>query len=116
MHFAPNIAESYPTKVFEYMAAGLPVVLSKFLIPDLLSPVGCAAFVDPENTTEIADALTDLLANPKKAETMGQAGLQAVRARFNWSHEESSLLALYRRIAPQAASLFSRTIVPDQSL
>ena len=107
MHFAPNIAESYPTKVFEYMAAGLPVVLSKFLIPDLLSPVGWAQLLStPENTTEIADALTDSAGKPEKGrrqwakpacKRFGRASIGRTR--------KSSLLALYRRIAPQAASL-----------
>ena len=98
LHRVPNIVGSYPTKVFEYMAAGLPVVISNFLIPDLLGSFESGFFVDPQNTTEVATAITDVLVNSQKAELMGQAGRRAVQTQFNWSHEAKALLGLYDRL------------------
>ncbi|WP_339461951.1 glycosyltransferase family 4 protein [Pseudomonas sp. EA_105y_Pfl2_R69] len=90
--------DSYPIKLFEYMAAGLPVVASDFpLWRDILEGVECAVFVDPANPGEIAKAMKWLLDNPSEAEAMGQAGKRAIEERINWAVEGEKLLAFYRQ-------------------
>src|SRR5262249_2339045 len=47
-HPIPTFLDSLPVKIFEYMGAGLPVVVSNFpLWRSLLEDVRCAIFVDP---------------------------------------------------------------------
>lgn len=88
--------DSYPTKIFEYMAAGLPVITSDFpLYRDIFEPLHCCIFVDPLNPQEIADAIVYLLKNPEKAETMGKRGREAVESSYRWDKEEEKLLSLY---------------------
>lgn len=90
--------DSYPIKLFEYMAAGLPVVASDFpLWREILEGVECAVFVDPANSGEIAKAMKWLLDNPSEAEVMGQAGKRAIEERINWTVESEKLLDFYRR-------------------
>lgn len=89
---------NYPTKLFEYMAAGLPVVASDF--PQLRPFVeGCGLLVDPLDAGAIAEALGWLLAHPAEAEAMGRRGREAVEGHYHWEGEGARLLALYARLA-----------------
>jgi glycosyltransferase involved in cell wall biosynthesis len=98
----PNYVDSYPTKVFEYMALGLPVVASNFpLYRDLIEQTGCGVCVDPENEVEVAAAIERLIADPEEAAAMGRRGRSALAARFSWDTEAQNLLALYGRVMGQ---------------
>ena len=57
LHPTPSYKEAYPIKMFEYLAAGCAVVASDFpLYKSLLFGSQCAHFVDPQNTSEIAQS------------------------------------------------------------
>ena len=85
-----------PNKLFQYMAAGLPVVASDF--PDVRSVVegsGAGVVVDPTDVDAVARALRELLGDPSRARAMGDAGRRAVRERFNWAEAAAELLRGY---------------------
>lgn len=91
-----QIVENMPTKVFEYMAMGLPVVLTrKPFSEEMVEKYKFGVCVDPQNTEEFAAAIRDLLDNPAKAHEMGENGRRAVKEVFNWEKEEENLLQLY---------------------
>jgi glycosyltransferase involved in cell wall biosynthesis len=95
----PAYLDAWPTKLFEYMLAGLPVVASDFpLWREIVHGAGCGVLVDPLDPIEIARALEHLLEHPEQAEAMGRRGREAVLARYNWTREEAKLLALYQRL------------------
>jgi glycosyltransferase involved in cell wall biosynthesis len=95
----PNRTESQPIKLYEYMAAGLPVVASDFpLWRQIVDEAKCGLLVDPENTREIADAMRWILQNPDEAYEMGQRGRRAVRDRYNWEAQSDNLIGLYRSL------------------
>lgn len=88
-----------PNKLFQYMAAGLPVVASDF--PDVRAVVegsGAGVVVDPTDVAAVARALRELLADPARARAMGDAGQLAVRERFNWAAAADELLRGYRAL------------------
>jgi len=96
---APNHGEAQPNKLFEYMAAGIPVVASDFpLWRQVVEETGCGLVADPCNPEAIAGAVARLLHNPAEAEQMGQRGRRAVETRFNWDAEGHKLVELYRRL------------------
>lgn len=97
-----NVFDNLPTKAYEYMAMGLPVIISHSPYVDKLleeRPFGIG--VDPENITQIAEAIAYLRDNPEVAKQMGEAGRRAIQEEFNWSVEEKKLFALYEDILKQ---------------
>lgn len=100
-HPTGNYIEAYPVKMFEYMATGIPLIVSDFRMwHSLFDDVGCAIFVDPLDPAAIAEAMQWILANPKEAEQMGVRGRIAVRQRFNWEAEAKKLLRFYDGLLP----------------
>ena len=96
----PSYVVSNPVKLYEYMAAGLPVVASDFpMWRDVVSQADCGILVDPLKPQEIAEAVIWLLENPLEAERMGQRGRQAVQSRLNWGRESLKLCHLYARLS-----------------
>lgn len=96
LHPVRNYLEAQPNKLFEYMAAGIPVVASDFPAwRALIGEVSCGLFVNPMDPEAIADAVRWLLEHPGEAEAMGQRGQAAVRERFSWDAESDHLLELY---------------------
>jgi len=92
----PNYIESLPTKLLEYMMAGIPVIASDFpLWREIVEGSQCGLVVDPLDSGAIADAIESLMRHPEKAGEMGRNGRQAVEEKYNWRQEAARLLALY---------------------
>jgi glycosyltransferase involved in cell wall biosynthesis len=89
-----------PNKLFQCMAAGIPVVATDAPhIRAMVEAAGAGVCVDPTSPTAIASGLRRLLADSAEAEAMGRRGAAAVRDRFNWGQSEQALLEVYRRIS-----------------
>jgi len=96
---AENHCESQPNKLFEYMAAGLPVVASDFpLWKEVVEGNKCGLCVPPDDASAAGKVIASLLNDPERAQEMGRNGRRAVERDYNWGNEESSLINLYARI------------------
>lgn len=99
LHPEPRYIEALPVKLFEYMAAGLPVVASNFpLWREIVEGNRCGICVDPLNPLEIAEAIEYLLSHPEEAKRMGENGRRAVEEKYNWEKEAEKLVTLYRNL------------------
>lgn len=99
LHPLPGYDVSWPVKLFEYMAAGLPIVASDFAAwRARFAEFGSIRFVDPRDPTAVAAAIDDLLADPQAARGEGEAGRAAVSARYSWEREREKLLDLYAKL------------------
>ena len=97
-----NNVASFPTKLLECMALGLPIVYSN--LPNYEAVAGAAKAgisFDVSKPEQMADAIEFLVKNPDIAKQMGESGQRAVRERLNWSVESTKLLAMYQEILNQ---------------
>lgn len=89
-----------PNKLFEAMAAGVPVVASD--LPGMAAIVretGCGVLCDPTAAASLAAAIRSILdASAGDREAYRQRALAAVRARYNWDAQMALLLAEYGRL------------------
>jgi len=88
-----------PVKLFEYMAAGLPVIASDFPVwKGIVEGNNCGLTVNPLDPKEIAGAIEFLFDHPSEAKKMGENGRKAVLEKYNWEVESRKLLELYSRL------------------
>lgn len=97
-----NYFYSQPTKIYEYMAAGLPFICSDFPAwRTVAEQSGAGICVDPNDTDGLKRAVSDLLNDTEKAQAMGSRGREYVLTRCNWANEEKALLSLYDHLQEQ---------------
>jgi glycosyltransferase involved in cell wall biosynthesis len=92
----PNHLDSHPTKMFEYMSSGIPVIASDFpLWRTIVEGNHCGVCVDPLDPGAIAAAIDYLADHPDIARSMGDKGRKAVLEKYNWDVESKKLTDLY---------------------
>lgn len=100
---------STPNKLFESLAAGVPVVASDF--PELHrivadnpdGPLG--RLCDPTSPASIAAAIRAIVDAPEaERRALRDRCLAAARDRWNWEHESAALVALYARLTGAGAA------------
>lgn len=96
LHPQANYLEALPVKMFEYMAAGIPVIASNFpLWRDIIDGAGCGLCVNPLDPSAIAAAIDHLITRPDEAKQMGIRGQRAAMDKYNWTIESHKLLNFY---------------------
>ncbi len=87
------------TKVFEYMGAGLPAIVSDTPhAREINREYDCLLCVDPMDIDGTAAAIRRLLDDPDRVLQMGQNAFRAAHERYNWAVEEKKLVELYREL------------------
>lgn len=94
-----NSMMGIPNKLFDYMAAGIPVVASNLPnISKIINDANCGILVDPNDETTIVNALEYLFEHPDEAEKLGKNGKEAVRLKYNWENMEQRLFGIYNKL------------------
>ncbi|HTC86437.1 MAG TPA: glycosyltransferase, partial [Candidatus Acidoferrum sp.] len=100
---------STPNKLFECLAAGVPVVASDFpemrriLLEDPDGPLG--AVCDPIDPEAVARAIGDIVAlDPAERADLRRRCLSAAGERWNWETESAKLVELYARLGTPVRS------------
>ena len=91
--------KAIPTKLFEYMAAGLPIVTSN--LPNQTEFVGAAKagiLAKPEQPETFVDALAQLASDGAYARQLGLNGQRAFIERYCWESQMPGLIAFYDAI------------------
>ncbi len=85
-----------PTKIYDYMLAGLPVIMSEFpYLVEFNKKYNVGLCVDPAEPNTIVEAIQFLNSHPDIAKEMGENGRRAIETEFNWGTQEKVLLELY---------------------
>lgn len=99
LHPEPNYLDALPVKMFEYMAAGIPVIASDIpLWRGIVEDAGCGICVDPRDPRAIAEAIDLFVSYPHLAREMGENGRRATADQYNWQAESDKLISFYERL------------------
>lgn len=75
---------TYPNKVFDYMAAGRPVLLAiDGVIREVVESAQAGLFVPPGDPAALAEAVRELAVDPERARAMGRRGRKYVERHFD---------------------------------
>jgi glycosyltransferase involved in cell wall biosynthesis len=82
-----------PLKVYEYMAAGLPVVVSEIgQLKGLVVPKRNGIFFEPGSASSLVNSLLILIGNPELCSLMGQNAQKEMLDRYTWDHVADEIL------------------------
>lgn len=100
---------TYPNKVFDYMAAGKPILLMiDGVIREVVEQADAGTFVQPGDARALADAIQSLERDPRRCESMGQNGRRFVEKHFDRVHladeMEKSILAMVNQPSEEPGS------------
>ncbi|MDD4170391.1 MAG: glycosyltransferase family 4 protein, partial [Desulfotomaculaceae bacterium] len=102
LHPEKNYIKSLATKIFEYMAAGLPVLASDFPAwTELVQKNCCGLNVNPLDEIAIAKNIERFLNTPEMGKEMGHNGHKVFMEKYNWRVEETKLWLLYKKWLPK---------------
>jgi glycosyltransferase involved in cell wall biosynthesis len=89
-----------PTRLFDAMGAGVPVVASDLPgMAEIVLETGIGVLVDPTSPASVAAGIREVLdASPEERAAYREASLAAARGPYAWSRGVSRLLELYRRL------------------
>ncbi len=95
---------TYPNKVFDYMAAGRPVLLAiDGVIREVVEAAGCGLFVEPGHSQALAGAILKLANDPQESRAMGLRGRRYLEENFSREKSVGKLAALLEGITMQNA-------------
>ena len=98
----PKYQKNIPTKLFEYMAYGVPIVSSDLPSTQPFVYHGENGYrVEADDPMAHAQAILDILRRPEVGLAMGEKGQQMVRTCYNWDEMEQRLLVLYQELLTQ---------------
>ncbi len=96
---APKQVRALPTKLFEYMAASLPIISSDLPYPSqLFADERFGLLAQPEDSESFVRAIIRLVDDRRLSRQMGEAGRAAFEAAFSWESQIPALLNYYRQI------------------
>lgn len=93
----PNHILAHPNKAFEFMAAGIPMIMSDIEFwKDEFSDT--AYFVDPEKPKEIASKINEVLGKREEMKARGELGVKLTHEKFSWDSQGKKLVKFYQKI------------------
>jgi len=97
--------EGFGISFVEASASGLPIVAGNSGgVPDAVRDGETGFLVEPEDPAAVAERVTELLANPNLARTIGQAGRRAVETYYNWDRVMKDLRAIEAEVIDPVSS------------
>lgn len=97
LYHVKNHLNSKPIKAFEYMACGLPIIMSN--IPYWEKIFGASAlFVNPNSIEKIKQKIEWVANNKKEAKKLGEKGKKEILEKYSWEAEAKKLVEVYKNL------------------
>jgi glycosyltransferase involved in cell wall biosynthesis len=97
----PSKREPFGIAYLEAMRAGLPVIASDFgATPDFVHNGQNGYRVDPDDIDALARRIEEIIADPAKAQKMGQFGQELVLAQYTWQRTQQQMWHAIRQYFP----------------
>ncbi len=95
-----NHRSTTPTRLFDALGAGVPVVASRLPgMAGLVEETGCGILCDPSDPASIAAAIREVLdAGPERRAALRAAALAAASGPFAWTRQVDTLVGVYESI------------------
>lgn len=99
----PHTNTTVPHKLFQYMAAVLPVVVTDTeQVARVTADANAGLVVPPESPEALAEAAADLSAGGR-IEAPGRNARDAVESTYNWQRDAEQLVDAYKQIASESS-------------
>jgi len=96
----PLYATVYPNKVFDYMAAGRPVLLAiDGVIREVVEEAGAGVYIPPGDSMQLANSIASLADDRATCRKMGENGRTCVEASYNRAHLAADLVKIMESMA-----------------
>jgi glycosyltransferase involved in cell wall biosynthesis len=101
---SPNLREvkqilALPTKIFEYMAASLPIVASNLPnISPFITDSKAGILADPDDPSSFVNAIDKLLADREYSYNLGINGSNSFEGKYSWESQIPKLMLYYENI------------------
>jgi len=96
----PMFRMTYPNKVFDYMAAGRPVLLAiDGVIREVVEAAGAGLFVAPGDAKSLAEAVRYLADHPHESAAMSRRGRAYVEKHFNRADQSRQFADVLETVA-----------------
>ncbi|MCE5203444.1 MAG: glycosyltransferase family 4 protein [Actinomycetia bacterium] len=94
-----NVRTSFPVKVMESMACGLPVIVySGTWTGDFVERNGVGIAIDPDDPASGEEALLRLKDEPGLARAMGRRGRELIERELSWQHVSGTIVNAYETL------------------
>lgn len=98
----PAYITSIPTKLYESLAVGVPVIAADMPhIREIVDTYEVGLCANSQDPCDIAKNLNILILDERLRKKMGRNGTKIIRDKFNWKNSEELLLSLYKGVTKE---------------
>ncbi|PEH49532.1 glycosyltransferase [Enterococcus faecium] len=98
LHPTPNNINSKSTKLFEYMAASLPIIASNFPIYQFIERYNCGYTENINDYPSLYKTIKQIEESKSLKEQLAINGKKLYEDVYNWKNEEIKLLNIYKKL------------------
>src|SRR5260370_39596447 len=93
-----------PSKIFEAMAAGAPIITNvRGELQAVFEPLGAAEMIDPDSLVALVDVIEKLAKDPARRKMLSEGGIQGAK-RYDRTALADKILAALQRFSKQNPS------------